>query len=186
MNKDKLITRFIESYNLWKKIEQNGNPNDLLWTDGENLNMIRDNLEFYKSELKKILSPEELPFFSSLDIPPLKPDDYMVNADQILKDAETNFKQFTESFKEVIQMERGNYKSKIIDYVNFYKFSIENNDLVQLRNLNQNYKNYYESMGRVFGYSLQDISQEKTGIEEPEKIQVENELNESEGMKFIG
>lgn len=79
----KYCKRIKEEISNWKDINQNG-CNDPFWSDGCNLNLVRNHIIYYKEEIRKICNDNkiELPEEYHLSIPPKADNDYMANLKQ--------------------------------------------------------------------------------------------------------
>lgn len=67
----------------WKQINENG-CNDPFWSDGTNMNLVRNHIIYYKGKILELCTIRRIPFPEEyyLATPPLANNDYMANYKQ--------------------------------------------------------------------------------------------------------
>jgi hypothetical protein len=140
-----LVKQMLESYSRWDDIKKNG-CNDPFWSDGCNINLVRNHIFHYKNKIKEFCEENnlELPPEYSKVIPNLMPNDFMAVPDKIKKDAKDAYKIYcsTNLFKKLEDMAKDFKKefkgiaSSFIGYKISCKTAIKNNNLVEMRRYN--------------------------------------------------
>lgn len=86
MNQISYKIKLEKDYKHWQNVYKNG-CNDPSWTDGMNLNLIRNHIIHDKRQLKETLDENELPELYYKDLPPEVDYDYMAKPVEILETA---------------------------------------------------------------------------------------------------
>ena len=68
-NNEDYVASLQERFDRWDNVYENG-CRDPFWTDGVNLNLIRQHIIFYKSELEKSIKDGEYPEICKRDVHP--------------------------------------------------------------------------------------------------------------------
>ena len=76
-----------ESYRCWQYLFENGGS-DPFWSDGVNLNLIRNHIIYYKLQMKEAGIDSEEYYWS---LPEMVDDSYMANKDMIFSDAQRTY-----------------------------------------------------------------------------------------------
>lgn len=74
-----------KSFEMWNELKNNGGT-DPGWSDGMNMNLIRNHILYYKDQLLKN-QPENLPAIFFTETPPEVDSNYMANKEKICADA---------------------------------------------------------------------------------------------------
>ena len=83
-----------ESFSSWENLYQYGGS-DPFWSDGCNLNLVRNHIIYYKREIEETMSAGQYPEIYHRETPPEVDRDYMARADEI----RINAKATLESYK---------------------------------------------------------------------------------------
>lgn len=77
---NEMIIGCYKSYNIWRKQRAEG-VNDPFWSDGFNLNLIRNHITYYKKQIRKICAENNfiLPAIILRPLPVKKDNKFMVN-----------------------------------------------------------------------------------------------------------
>lgn len=86
MNKVNYVEQLEKDYQHWQDVYENG-CNDPSWSDGMNLNLIRNHIIYDKRQLKETLDERELPEVYYKELPPKVDYDYMAKPVEILETA---------------------------------------------------------------------------------------------------
>lgn len=87
MNRIDYTVKLRKDYEHWQDVYENG-CSDPSWTDGVNLNLIRNRIIYDKMQLKKQLNEDELPELYFKELPPEADPNYIAKKEEILKNAE--------------------------------------------------------------------------------------------------
>lgn len=166
-DKRQIKTILKEYFEEWERIRENG-VYDFLCTDGEVLNTMRYSIINLKKEIENNFDSTDYPEIYYRDNPPVMSEEYMANSEDIVESAQYNLNLFKQSFSLIIDMAEMNIKDdswtesdlRITNFVRKYQNAIENNDLVSMRWINRYFMDYYQSMGRIFGYSAMKMDEE--------------------------
>lgn len=148
-NKDNVVQELIDGFEKWDVLYNYGG-NDPMWSDGVNLNLVRNHIIAYKKRIEETLAPEDYPSIYYRDTPPKIEDDYMANSDEI----RTTASQILETWKDYFYLdELKNAKYYLDKYqlvetgiqpavnrINVLEIAIKDDDLVTMRRLS-NYGN---------------------------------------------
>lgn len=133
--KEQLAEVIRESHEQWKRLRENGG-NDPFWTDGVNLNLVRNHIIYghrlCEEELQKGDYPEEY----YLPIPEEVPPNYMVKSDEIRRMAYEkmqSIKKDPDYMGLLGKNEKNQKEANIIKYIAGYSQSILEDDLVAMR-----------------------------------------------------
>lgn len=86
----------VKDYEHWNDVYTNG-CNDPSWTDGVNLNLIRNHIIIDKRNLKETLSENDFPDLYFQALPPKVDNNYMAKADEIMENAKKYYEVCTSS-----------------------------------------------------------------------------------------
>lgn len=157
MPKKKQQTDYAEelqkSHKHWEHIYEHG-CSDPFWSDGTNLNLIRNHIFYYQNQIEENFAPENYPTIYFKQIPPEIDDDYIARADEIraaakckleIYKADPNYNyimehrhDFTEKTQEKL------YIPAVVGYVWDLENAIEEDDLVTMRR-HENPESYLDS-----------------------------------------
>jgi len=139
-----------DSFDRWNYLYQKGGQ-DPFYSDGVNLNLVRNHIIYYKRQIEETMKPEQYPDIYNRETPPEVSMDYMANPDEIRAAAEktlsvlsgdTNYKYLKEKFYQLSPKERAETGLvNIMGYLRHLSNAMKEDDLVTLRR----YKNpdYY-------------------------------------------
>ncbi len=145
------IEELKKSYEQWQKLYSQGgcDPN---WSDGQNMNLVRNHIIFRKREIEKCCEPEEYPAEYFFEIPPEVPSDYMAKAEEIRRDAKLllNHHLQDEDYhylrSRAYELTEKQKDSSGINYILAsvlgLKTAIENDDLVSMRRVVNSARSY--------------------------------------------
>ena len=75
-----------ERFDRWDEVYKNG-CRDPFWSDGVNLNLIRNHIQYYKSELENCITDEAYPDAYYRDTPPKVDSEYIARKEEIKENA---------------------------------------------------------------------------------------------------
>ena len=133
--KEQLAEVLRESHDLWKRLRQNGG-NDPFWTDGVNLNLVRNHIIYGRRLCEEELQPEDYPEEYSFCIPEEVPNNLMVKGDEIREKADSLMKSIKKNQDYIAMIgkaDKSRKEANIIRYVSGYGESILKDDLVSMR-----------------------------------------------------
>lgn len=159
-NKPELLTRYVqeceERFVRWDELYKNGGS-DPFGTDGANLNLVRNHIMWYKDKIAELCKEFacELSQVSIRETPPKVDNNYMANADSIIRDAKKAFRVMSRhpSYKKLLSI-KSNYSEDELDkisypavvgYVSSLEKAIASFDLVAMRRY-RNYATYIKAI----------------------------------------
>ena len=157
---DELAQECKQSYKHWMELRQNG-CRDPCWTDGVNLNLVRNHIIYYKRQMAALYKEEgvEPPPVLLRDLPPRLDPKFMANADEIRQraaDIMTKTSQMSEygELKSIypglspVQRKKSGCQF-MLNWVSRLKSAIEQDDLVVMRIHLWQADDIYEKMGEA-------------------------------------
>lgn len=136
MNRKEQLAKVIrESYEQWKRLLENGGS-DPLWTDGVNLNLVRNHIIYGCRLCEEELQEEDYPEEYYLPLPEEVSPNYMVKGEEIRQKASDLLKSIKANpdYMELFgKSEKSQKEVAIIKYVSGYSQSILEDDLVAMR-----------------------------------------------------
>lgn len=149
----------------WNQIYTYGGS-DPFWSDGYNLNLIRNHIISYKNELKEL---EYFPEIYKRETPPEVEDEYMSRAEEIQQNARASLEIYlaNEDYQ-YLKENTQKYSKKDLEKISLYNvlryvdsliYAIKNNDLISMRR-HENPKGYLQSFSDC-KKKLQNLSAEQ-------------------------
>lgn len=133
--KEQLAEVIRESHEQWKRLWKNGGS-DPFWTDGVNLNLVRNHIIYGCRLCEEELQEGDYPEEYYLPLPEKVPQNYMVKSDEIRQKA-SELMQSIKKNPDYIGLFGKNEKSQkevtMIKYISGYSQSILEDDLVAMR-----------------------------------------------------
>lgn len=142
MKKDEraeLESQLITLYEHWEDLHDNGG-HDPLYADGVNLNLVRNNILYYRDQLKEL---DHFPEIMERPVPPEMENTYMARAEEIRANAKNalqnyrqdeNYKYLCRHSAEVSMRDANNICLRsILNYVKGLEKDIREDDLVAMR-----------------------------------------------------
>ena len=164
MKKDEraeLESQLITLYEHWEDLHDNGG-HDPLYADGVNLNLVRNNILYYRDQLKKL---DYFPEIMERPVPPEMENTYMARAEEIRANAKSTLQKYKqdEDYKylcrhssEVSIRDAENiYLRTVINYAENLEKAIREDDLVAMRRhevperYNKSFKTCREKMEKI-------------------------------------
>jgi DNA polymerase III delta prime subunit len=152
---NELIQALEDSFNRWEYLKEHGGS-DPFWEDGCNMNLVRNHIFHFKSEIQEICEQEglELPEIYYLEAPLEMDSKYMARADEIRQNARVALDKYkaNEDYLYLLnavnklnkmQIERTSINN-VIGYCKGLETFIETDDLVSMRR-HEKYERYLES-----------------------------------------
>lgn len=133
--KEQLAEVIRESHEQWKRLRENG-CNDPFWTDGVNLNLVRNHIIYGRRLCEEELHEGDYPEEYYLPLPEKVPPNYMVKGDEIRRKASElmrNIKENPDYIGLFGKSEKSQKEATIIKYISGYSQSISEDDLVAMR-----------------------------------------------------
>ena len=133
--KEQLAEVIRESHEQWKRLRENGG-NDPFWTDGVNLNLVRNHIIYGRRLCEEELQEGDYPEEYYLPLPEKVPPNYMVKGDEIRRKAYElvrNIKENPDYIGLFVKSEKSQKEATIIKYISGYSQSISEDDLVAMR-----------------------------------------------------
>ena len=169
IDKDETVQELNTGFERWD-ILYNYGGNDPMWSDGVNLNLVRNHIIAYKKRIEETFSKEEYPDIYYRDTPLEVNDDYMANPNEIKATA----KQVIDSWKGYFyldELKSANYYldkyqlvetgiQQAVNRINVLETAIQDDDLVTMRRLNNYGEQQFEDMKTAFE-KLQEINREE-------------------------
>ena len=129
-------------YKNWNNLKERGGS-DPLHSDGTNLYLVRNHIGYFRRKIKELCENSNLPLpdIYRKPVPPEMPMDYMVNADEIRKQAKASLEIYkaNEYFQKLAEMKGGITGNKeltahcILGYMVGLEQAIKADDLVTMR-----------------------------------------------------
>ncbi len=142
-----------KSFARWDFIRENG-CSDPFWTDGVNMNLVRNHIIFYKQKLSEETTVFLLPEAFYRETPPVVDNDYMARADEIRQNAARSMQKIDEDENlKFVREQSANLTEKqlkqlcipaILGYAENLRRAISEDDLLTMRRY-ENPQSYLES-----------------------------------------
>lgn len=142
-----------ERFKRWNYLKECGG-NDPFWSDGCNMNLVRNHILYYKGEIEKNCPPDEYPAIYFQETPPVMDNDYMARPDEIRQNAKKTLVVFEQDDNlKFIKRKMQSIDNKFMKQISAgnvagYAISLRNaiakNDLVTMRRF-ERYEHYLES-----------------------------------------
>lgn len=157
--KENIEQKLADSYDRWNHLLVYGGQ-DPFWPDGTNLNLVRNHILYYKSELKEQLPGLEMPECYYRETPPEVSANYMAREEEIRKAArqaltayrlDENF-QYLYQIKDILsnEMQKRTSIKNVLGYMTGLIQAIEEDSLVDMRR-HEHYESYLESFRNCAG-----------------------------------
>lgn len=133
--KEQLAEVIRESHEQWKRLWENGGS-DPFWTDGVNLNLVRNHIIYGRRLCEEELQEGDYPEEYYLPLPEQVPPNYMVKSDEIRRKASERMQSIKENPDYIGlfgKSEKSQKEAAIIKYISGYSQSILEDDLVAMR-----------------------------------------------------
>lgn len=133
--KEQLAEVIRESHEQWNRLRENGGS-DPFWTDGVNLNLVRNHIIYGRRLCEEELQEGDYPEEYYLPLPEKVPPNYMVKGDEIRRKASElmrNIKENPDYIGLFGKSEKSQKEAAIIKYISGYSQSISEDDLVAMR-----------------------------------------------------
>lgn len=141
LTKKKLEDLLDAEYLRWDELYRHGGS-DPFWEDGCNLELVRNHIIWYKRLIEEDLQPKDFPDVYFRELPPEVPQNYMADAEGIVRDAKRNLEE-VERCKDYKFLESVPLKCEMTEdikrllyplrSVRTLKDAIQRNDLVWMR-----------------------------------------------------
>lgn len=141
-NKEDPAAELQKSFDRWDYLYTQGSSNPF-WPDGVNLNLVRNNILHYKSQIEENYKPENYPAVYHRETPPEVSQDYMDRADEIREHAKGSLalyeqdKSYRFLLKKVDRIDPQDEKRfcvrNVINYAKGLEAAIASDDLVTMR-----------------------------------------------------
>lgn len=140
----KLVQQVQESYESWNHYHERGGT-DPTWTDGCNMNLIRNHILFDKRQIEEICAENnmDLPDAYFRPMPDRVPDGYMARTEEIMEHARASLACYEEDVNYKYLLENGRkvddktkekiYLNTVCNFVSNLRIAIEENDFVFMR-----------------------------------------------------
>lgn len=152
---NKLIQELEDRFNRWEHLKTFGGQ-DPSWSDGCNMNLVRNHMFYYKRQIKELCEEKELelPNIYFKEEPPKMDDNYMARADEIRKNANRALREYkaNEDYQYLVKaINRLNKRqiedtsiSNVLGYCRGLESFIKDDDLVAMRR-HERYESYLRS-----------------------------------------
>lgn len=144
------------SFERWDHLYQYGG-HDPCWSDGVNMNLVRNHISYYKKKIEATMSPDEYPAIYFREPPPEMPQDYMARADEIRESAKRVLSLYLDDKdrlyleKKLMSLSEKDIKStciiNVLNYAESLKTAIQEDDLITMRR-HENPEGYMESFAQ--------------------------------------
>ena len=160
---EKLSQNIEESFKQWEYLREFGGS-DPFWEDGVNMNLVRNHILHYRSQMAEICKESELPDIYKKEVPPEVNDKYMANAEKIRETAiksleiyknDSNFKRLAEIQSQIKDKNKKQIASNILGYVVGLEQAINNDNLLTMRRHQD--ANWYLRSPKDFLESIQTV-----------------------------
>jgi hypothetical protein len=151
-----LAAELQNEYDRWEELYTHGGS-DPGWTDGVNLDLVRNHIIYYKRQVEETMEPSKYPDIYYRELPPVVPKDYMVRKDEIKAAALKSFEGYKTSkdYRYLLQKtadldekeKKMVYLPAILGYVEGLERAIETNDYVWMRR-HENPRTYLDSFSQ--------------------------------------
>lgn len=147
------IEELAERFDRWDEIYQNGR-HDPSWSDGVNLNLIRNHILYYKKTIEESMTDGALPDIYYRETPPEVDNSYIARAEEIRQNAKQTLSAFENNpdiqyIKKKMRSVDGDFLEKnsvgaVMGYETTLKMAIDADDLITMRRY-ENAESYMES-----------------------------------------
>ena len=131
-----------QAFERWDEIYKNG-CSDPTWSDGCNLNLVRNHILYYKKQIEDAMEPENYPLVYHRETPEKVPYDYMARADEISTNAKLSLESYNKNkdlqylLKKITELNKREIEETCIENVINYslglKDAIARDDLITMR-----------------------------------------------------
>ena len=133
-----------KSFDRWEYLHTEGGS-DPFWSDGVNLNLVRNHICYYKAKIKENHSPQNYPAVYHQENPPEVSRDYMARADQIRERAKSSLALYEQDKNYQYLLDRADlidpkeekkvklYVKNLVNYAKGLEDAIVADDLVTMR-----------------------------------------------------
>ena len=152
-SKENLELELQQSFDRWDSLYKFGGS-DPFWSDGVNLNLVRNHIFYYKTRIEESYKPEKYPAIYQRQTPAEVPNDYMARADEIRENAKHTLELYKQDknylflLKKVGLIDPKEEKRlcvrNITGYVSGLEEAIVSDNLISMRR-HQNPESYLES-----------------------------------------
>lgn len=158
-----------EYFEHYQYVLENGS-NDPLWSDGVNLNLIRNHIIHHKKIIEKEFVNESYPDIYFQPTPDEVDDDFMVQEDMIRQKANQTLKRLN-SFFYLDELKNASYYlepkqlveagiQQSVNRIHALEQAIDEDDLVTMRRISSHENEYYEDLEKAFE-NLREINLEE-------------------------
>lgn len=196
--KENIEQKLLDSYDRWDYLLFHGGQ-DPFWPDGTNLNLVRNHILNYKSQLEEQLTGLEMPECYYRETPPEVSANYMAREEEIRKAArealavywsDENF-QYLYQIKDILGNETQKRTSikNVLGYMTGLMQAIKEDSLVDMR-MHEHYESYLESFRNCAGKIREERDRameenEQIGLfDQYEKDWCNQELKRSDAAKI--
>lgn len=171
MNKEQIeLTKELEEkFQHYDEVFKNG-CDDPLWTDGVNLNLIRNHIIIGKGIIKEAFPDGEYPDVFYKKTPDEIDDDYMAKADEIRTNAKELYKIF-KNYPFLYELECADYYldqkqmldtgiQRVLSLINNLDEAIKTDDLVSMRRISKNPEEKMEAVEKAYE-NLREINMQE-------------------------
>lgn len=166
----KLATELKMEYQQWDDCYKNGR-HDPFWSDGTNLELIRNHIIYAKSQCEELLSPEQYPEEYHWPLPPIVKQSYMARPAEIRKNAMTTLQDYEAdpNFRFIVShlssISKKSEFLRVIGYVQTLKIAIARDDLVDMRRHEQRSDLYLKSFAAARQRMEEQLREERKNQE---------------------
>ena len=160
MRKAKNNTDYVKelqnSYDRWDHLYQYGG-HDPFWSDGVNMNLVRNHITYYKKMIEETISPHDYPEIYFREPPPEIPQNYIARADEIRERAKRSLSLYLDDKNRVYLEKRlmslsekdikSTYILNVLSYPKSLRTAIQEDDLLTMRR-HENPESYLESFAQ--------------------------------------
>lgn len=171
MNKkqEKAVSELVKDFERYQYVLQNGS-NDPLWSDGVNLNLIRNHIIYDKKMIENLFEPDSYPELYSHPTPDEVDDNLMVNEEMIRQNAMKTLEKFNsylfldelkcaDYYIEPVELVKAGIQ-QAVNRVRVLEQAIDEDDLVTMRRISSHEDEYYEYLEKAFD-NLCEINEEE-------------------------
>lgn len=155
-NKTDYVKELHDAFERWEHLYHQGG-HDPFWSDGTNMNLIRNHISYYKDKIEEIFSTETYPEIYYRELPPEMPQDYIARADEIRESAKLSLSLYKSDSDRLFLEKILNSLSKkniqntsilnVLSYKEVLEQAIQNDDLITMRR-HENPKYYLQSFAQ--------------------------------------
>lgn len=171
MNKkqEKAVSELAKDFEHYQYVLQNG-TNDPLWSDGINLNLIRNHIIYDKKMIESLFESNCYPELYFHPTPHEVDDDLMVNEEMIRQNAKKTLEKFNsylfldelkcaDYYIEPVELVKAGIQ-QAVNRVRVLEQAIDEDDLVTMRRISSHEDEYYECLEKAFD-NLCEINEEE-------------------------